>query len=148
MARRTKPFGRHRPASDRGPYGPFRFGMMTGDIGSVYRDGLKHFAAHQDAVIPVEKIKAPVLIVCGKSDKLWPSCPMSRQIEERAKTHGGPSVKVLAYANAGHACIGPPSKKKDPFFVKLLLGGTDAGNRAARADGWPKILAFVESALR
>jgi len=129
------------------PYGPFRFGMVLGNVGSVYRDGLKHLAQHPDAVIPIEKIKAPVLLICGKADKLWPSCPMSRQIEARAKSHEGPSVKVLAYANAGHACVGPPSTRNDPFFVKMILGGTDAGNRAARADGWPKILAFVRAAL-
>src|SRR5207249_1458698 len=113
------------------PYGPFRFGMLLGNIGSVYRDGMKHLSDHADAVIGVEMIKAPVLLICGKADKLWPSCVMSRQIEARAKAHGVPSVHMLAYANAGHACIGPPSTKKDPFFVKMLLGGTDAGNRAA-----------------
>jgi len=129
------------------PYGPFRFGMVLGKLDSAYRDGLKHVAAHPDAAIPIEEIKAPVLLVCGKADRLWPSCPMSRQLEARAKAHGGPSVTLLAYNGAGHLCVGPPQRKPDPFFATYLLGGTAKANEAARADGWPKILAFIRAAV-
>ena len=131
------------------PYGPFRPRILFGDIGSVYRDGLKQFAKHTDAAIPIEKTKAPVLLLCGESDKLWPSCMMSRQLEARAKSRGGPPVRVLAYADAGHLSIGPPVPKDDPFYRRLgFLGGSVEGNNAARADGWAKILDFVRTSLQ
>lgn len=126
------------------PYGPFRFKMLLGDVGSVYTDGLKHLSSHPDAEIAIEKIKAPVLLICGESDKLWPSCTMSRQLEAR----GGPNVTVLAYPNAGHLSVGPPLHEDDPLYKKLgFLGGTPAGNNAARADGWTKLLAFARASL-
>jgi dienelactone hydrolase len=126
------------------PYGPFRFKMLLGDVGSVYTDGLKHVAQHEDAAIPIEKIKVPVLLVCGESDKLWPSCAMSRQLAAR----GGSNVTVLAYPNAGHLSVGPPLAESDENYSKLgFLGGTVAGNNAARAESWPKILDFARRVL-
>ncbi len=125
------------------PYGPFRFRMLRGDIGVVYRDGLKHVSQHADARIPIEKIHVPVLLICGEDDKLWPSCTMSRQLEEQGK-----DVTVLAYPDAGHLSVGPPLSRDDPLYEKLgFLGGTPAGNNAARADSWPKILEFARRTL-
>jgi len=126
------------------PYGPFKLRVLFGDIGALYREGVERLGQHQDAVIPVEKITAPILVVCGEQDTLWPSCPMARQIKER----GGPRVRILAYDNAGHHCIGPPLQKNSKFFSELgRVGGSNDGNNRARADGWPKILGFVDSAL-
>src|SRR5207302_3810304 len=105
------------------PYGPFRLRMLRGDIGVVYRDGLMRLSEHVDAEIPIEKIKAPVLLICGKADRLWPSCSMSRQLEARAERHGGPSVKILAYSDAGHLCIGPPLRRTDALYPKLSFLG-------------------------
>ena len=126
------------------PYGPMKLQILLGDIGVVYRDGIKKVGQHPDAVIPVEKIRAPILAMCGKADKLWPSCVMTRQIEER-----GHNVTVLAYDDAGHASIGPPLAKNDPDYRQLgRLGGSIEGNNRARADGWPKLLEFLRTNLR
>ena len=130
------------------PYGPFKPRILLGDVGVVYRDGIKKLPEHPDAAIPIERIKAPVLLVCGESDKLWPSCVMSRQLEARAESKGGPRVELLAYENAGHLCVGPPVAKDDPDYKHLaFLGGTIEGNNAARTDSWPKILAFARAVL-
>ena len=130
------------------PYGPIRLLMLTGDIGVVYRDGIKNLDSHQDAIIPVENIKAPVLLVCGTQDKLWPSCLMSRQIEARSARLDGPPITVLEYRDAGHGSVGPPLDADDPNLDELgRMGGTSADNNAARADGWPKILEFIRGAV-
>lgn len=130
------------------PYGPLRLRMLTGDIGVVYRDGIKKFGAHPDAQIPIDRITAPVLLVCGENDRLWPSCVMSRQLEARATREGGPPVTVLAYRDAGHGSVGPPLKPNDPHYNDLgFMGGSVAGNNAARADSWPKLLEFMHAAL-
>ena len=130
------------------PYGPLRPRMITGDIGVVYRGGITEVEDHPDAVIPVEEIQAPVMLICGGDDTLWPSCPMSRQIEARAAHADGPSITVLDYSDAGHGCVGPPLSADDPVLDQLSrVGGSPAANNAARADGWPKIIDFVRNAV-
>ena len=127
------------------PYGPFVYGE---GVLSVYRGGLAGLAAHPDAVIPIERTTAPVLLICGEKDTLWPSCPMARQVEARAKQFGHPAVAVLAYADAGHGVLGRPRYPGDPKFGDLgSLGGSPAGNNAARIDSDPKIAAFLKAAL-
>jgi dienelactone hydrolase len=129
------------------PYGqPKKFG---GPIADVYIAGLEALAQHENAIIPIEQSKAAVLLICGKRDTLWPSCPMADQVKARAEAKGGPIVTILAYDDAGHAVMGLPVEKTNPNYDKLdSLGGTDDGNNAARTDGWPKVLEHLGSALK
>lgn len=130
------------------PYGPFGLSFFMGDIGKVYREGLPKRAEHPDAAIPVEDIDAPVLLVCGREDSLWPSCEMARQLKERADDLNGPPIRILAYDDAGHLSVGPPVRRGEKLYDFLdRLGGTTNGNNAARADGWPKILGFARRHL-
>lgn len=129
------------------PYGrPERPG---GEIIDLYRAGLADLAEHEDAIIRVENIKATVLLICGEKDALWPSCEMASQIEARAREKGGPAVEVLSYPDAGHAVFGVAVEEGDPRFANLArLGGTPAGNNAARRESWPRILDHLNRALR
>jgi uncharacterized protein len=130
------------------PYGPLRLRMLTGDIGVVYRDGMNKVEGHPEAAIPVEELRMPVLLVCGEQDKLWPSCPMSRQLQARAARLGGPMVRVLSYPDAGHGSVGPPLAADDPDRSRLgAMGGTAQANNEARSDGWPKIIDFIRAAV-
>jgi dienelactone hydrolase len=128
------------------PYGqPKNF---EGGAMAVYVAGLEHLSEHPDAVIPIEKTKAPVLLICGKMDALWPACPMAEQVKARAEANGGPTVTVLAYDNAGHGVLGLPVEKSNPNYDRLdSLGGTDDGNNAARTEAWHKIVAHLDAAL-
>jgi dienelactone hydrolase len=129
------------------PYGPFRLSaMLRGDIGRVYVEGLEQRAKYPDAAIAVEKIRAPVLLVCGEDDDLWPACPMSRQLRTRAATSGDRPVRVLAYEGAGHHVFGPPVALDHPSLARF--GGTPSGNNAARTDAWPKLIEFLRTHLR
>jgi uncharacterized protein len=124
------------------PYGDFNY--RTG-IRSRYDSGLAQLARHPGAVIPIERARTPVLLICGEADALWPSCPMSRQVAARASKLGGPQVKVLAYRDAGHAVFGTPVAKDDPRRGRLgSMGGSPNGNAAARDDAWPKVIAFLK----
>jgi hypothetical protein len=117
----------------------FNKGVIDG-----YRSGLRTLERHPDAVIPVEAIKGPVLLVCGGSDTLWPSCEMARQAQARAQANGGPPVTVLAYDGAGHGGFGVPAQ--DPKGLSVW-GGTDEANNAARKDSWPKVMEFLKAHL-
>ena len=128
------------------PYGPFHFSALLGDIGRVYVEGLEKRADHPEAAIKVEDIRAPVLLVCGEDDELWPACPMSRELQKRAAKAGAPQVRILAYQGAGHRVFGPPVALDHPSLGRF--GGTPAGNNAARKDAWPQVIEFLRTHLR
>lgn len=122
------------------------YGSYDWEIGvlSVYRGGLRDLAKHPETIIPIERARVPIMLVCGEQDALWPSCEMSRQVEARARARRGPEVTVLAYKDAGHLAFGNPVPRDNPNY-KLLgsIGGTADGNNTARADSWPKLLEFL-----
>jgi uncharacterized protein len=136
--------GRPLPALPYGSEGGFT------SIYDLYVKGLTALDQHPDAVIPVERINGPTLLICGEADRLWPSCAMSRQIEARLKAKSfSHRVEVLAYADAGHFAFGPPVASDSVSFNRLAsLGGSLNGNQAAREDAWPRALAFLDAALK
>lgn len=127
------------------PYGAFDY--RTG-VYSLYANGLEAVGDHPEAVIAVEKTDAPMLLVCGGADALWPSCPMAEAIKERADA-AGHAVTLLAYPEAGHGAGGRPADTLDPATKDDTLdwGGTPATNNAAKADSWPRIVAFLKHEL-
>jgi dienelactone hydrolase len=131
------------------PYLPYAFGGDYRNIYGAYDNGLKAIGQHGDAIIPVERISGPVMLICGKADTLWPSCPMAEQVQARLKDKRfGHPVQVLEYADAGHGVFGPPVDPSNPAFPTLgSLGGSPEGNNAARQDGWPRALGFLHAAL-
>jgi len=137
--------------SERGrPLDYLRFGRWRWwrDMSPIMEEALATLAQNPRAAIPVERSNARILLICGESDHLWPSCPMARQVTERARSHGLSNVTVLAYPDAGHAVFGRPFREDEPAFQHLdRLGGTNAGNNRARADGWPRIMGFLRTEL-
>jgi dienelactone hydrolase len=111
-------------------------------IGWGYEQGLKHVARHRDAAIPIERVQVPVLLVCGDADTLWPSCPMARSLRARRA-----DVTVLEYEHAGHAAFGPKLREGDPDLTDHWSGGTATANNRARAQSWPRVLAFLHDHL-
>jgi dienelactone hydrolase len=110
-------------------------------------------AADRPSTIPVERITGPVLLVCGGADQVWRSCANSDVITRRATEAGRPAPTLLRYPQAGHF-VGL-MLPYDPFTVTdgrtaagatIRAGGTPAADAAARADAWPKLLAFLAAA--
>lgn len=138
--------GLHSSWTERGEPVPFLpYGSYDDERGviSVFERGLKALPEHQDAVIPAERFAGRLLLVCGARDTLWPSCLMADAIRARA-----PSAGLLRYPLAGHGVMGVPMPLADPTMAGFAkLGGTAQANNAARADSWPKIVAFLRAAL-
>lgn len=128
------------------PYLPYSGDYRGGPLVDLYSQSLEDIPQHPEAVIPVEKAKAPLLLVCGEADTMWPGCRMSREIEKRASANGGPEVTVLAYPDAGHFITGPPLATPGSFDL-TPMGGTQQGNEHALTDGWPKVVAFLKETL-
>lgn len=134
------------------PFLPYAVGSFgKGGVFALYNDALPTLPQHADAVIPVEKIRGPVMLISGKQDALWPSAIMGEQIMARlAQAKVSYACYHLSYENAGHASFGKPAAPGvvPPLAVIAASGGTAEGNQAARLDSWPKMMAFLQSAGR
>jgi dienelactone hydrolase len=54
---------------------------------SVYAEAMKKTEECEKAMIPVERINGPVLMVSGKADHVWPAYELCLLAEERLKAH-------------------------------------------------------------
>lgn len=120
------------------------------DVYQSYAGGLRALPRHPDALIPVERIHGPVLLICGKRDRVWPSCPMAAAVMARLRARNfAYPVQFLAFPRAGHAVFGAPVDPASDDYADLgSLGGSAAANAAARRSAWPAFLAFLDRALR
>lgn len=94
--------------------------------------------SNRAAIIPVEKIRGPVLLVAGVQDLLWPSWSYAEAILERRAKSGAATVQLTGY-NAGHAITAVM-----PNLPVGSIGGTRAGDAALRARAWPRVLRLLE----
>lgn len=107
--------------------------------------------AASPAILPVEKIHGPILLLCGQDDWLWPSCRNARALQQRLSTQGRPAATLLSYPDAGHFVVSPVPYRPGTVSGSatradgrtLQVGGTYQADQAARADAWPKILDFL-----
>lgn len=130
------------------PHTPYDFSRGFISIFALYAGAVD--AAPAEAEIPVERIAGPVLMISGQADTLWPSADMAAKIERRLEAHGFAFPVVnIAYPEAGHAVFGPPIRDPNAPALQAILsvGGTIPALVAARADGWPRVLAFLREAL-
>lgn len=130
------------------PYLPYDTSLPFTGVYALYASSLKHLPEHPDAAIPVERINGAILLLSAKADSLWPSSAMSEQIMARldAARYRHPHRHV-AFADAGHGATLPPGSGPDRESGYNNLGGTEAGNAAARAGMWSETLAFFDQHL-
>ncbi len=101
--------------------------------------------------IAVERIRGPVLLVCGLQDVVWPSCPWTDAIVARLASHPGSAKPVvIKAARAGHLVgnlrAGVPDTNTSfttSDGVANLAGGTPAGDNAGRTTGWTALLTML-----
>lgn len=136
------------------PFLPYDTKGAFVSILDLYQRSLKGFDAHPNAVIPVERIAGPVLLLSGKSDGLWPSSEMSDQVMARLDArHFRYPHQHIAYPDAGHGAVAPPyaamgrAVPPEANAPARNMGGTEAGNGFARADSWQRTLAFFAGSI-
>jgi dienelactone hydrolase len=95
-----------------------------------------------DALIPVERVCGPVLLIAAGADQVWPSAEMARALSARLRQHGDPhGHTILDYPHAGHS-LGYLIPQLPPGL--LPPGITDQpAEQAARASAWPKTVQFL-----
>jgi dienelactone hydrolase len=110
--------------------------------------------AVEAAMIPVERINGPVLLVSGQDDAMWPSPVLADLAMKRLALHGHRyPYKHLSYPDAGHL-VGPPGlpgtfTSSVHVLTRSLMafGGKPKGNAAACAESWAHVLAFLRESL-
>lgn len=98
------------------------------------------------AIIPVEDVRGPILLVSGTDDHLWPSSRYAAAIVARLDATRDPFPhQSLVYKGAGHGVGGPIpyAPEAPPIVGSHNLGGSPAANARGREDSWPKLLAFL-----
>ena len=122
------------------------------ELTPMFLKSLENRSAVEAAGIPVERISGPVLLISGEDDRLWPSPVLGEIAAARLAAHKRP-VTHLRYPGAGHmiASIGLPATANTILHPlrgrAMALGGTPAGNAAAAADSWPRVLHFLSTSL-
>jgi dienelactone hydrolase len=132
-------------------FGQEFMGFQTNEAVRIRRPQDKGRAANPEAAakarIPVEKIKAPVMVIGGQEDQVWNSGMMAHNIAER-RAEAKLDTVSLVYTDAGHWIGGhgySPTTQNDVGPMKS--GGTPEGNALAQADAWPKTIAFLKRTL-
>jgi dienelactone hydrolase len=99
------------------------------------------------AVIPVERIRGPLLLACGERDLVWPSCGYVEAVTARLRAHRFTHpVTSLRYGDAGHLIGGLTAWYGSLTDDALTsFGGTVAGTQAAQADAHTRLLALLAS---
>jgi dienelactone hydrolase len=122
------------------------------ELTPMFLRSLEDRAAVAAAAIAVERIRGPVLLISGEDDRLWPSPVLAEIAAARLAAHTH-AVTHLRYAGAGHM-IGPVGLPATANTIlhplrgrAMALGGTPAGNAAAAADSWPRVLQFLRTGL-
>jgi dienelactone hydrolase len=129
-------------------YLPYDTSAAFTGVFDLYQRSLKFADQHPEAVIPVERIGGPILLLSGRADSLWPSSAMADQVIARLDARGFRYPhRHIAYPDAGHAGAIPPSEGGPAPSAYNSLGGTTEGNAAARADSWTQTLAFLKASI-
>ncbi len=120
---------------------------------SLFLKGMQNKQAFEKAIIPVEKITCPLLLISGGADQMWPSTLFARQIKGRLKEkHSKIRCIHLDYARAGHQ-INIPYLPSSPLFFHptanlwFSMGGTPQEDEHASRDSWEKLIAFFHTHL-
>ena len=137
------------------PFVPFRldedcmerYGFYLG----LYLGSLQDQQAVERAVIPVERINGPILLVSGTDDAIWPSSMMCERVVERLKQrHFAFSFQHFSYDGAGHLLAGPTrlAPTRPTGAGGMAFGGTEDANASARDDAWAKVCTFFGANLK
>jgi dienelactone hydrolase len=143
------------------PYMPFKVSPqdkekeMKGELASFvsfFRDALARAdpATIEKAAIPVEKIRAPILLVSGTDDQIWPAEEFCAAILARLKKTGFPyEVKHVSIEGGGHSS-GLPSlvtANRGLLIDGDPSGGSPRGDARGGYRSWAETIAFLHRHL-
>ena len=163
--------GRHRSSwSLRGkalPFVPYpkgarpSLGLRGLSLAPIYRAALRDDEAVAAAAIPIERAEAPIMLISGDRDRMWPSSAMAQMLQDRLRESGKDHRVVhLRFSDAGHSFMPWAPNALSSRSARLVdglrlagfgglfdLGGKPRANRAALQEAWAKAVAFLHEHL-
>lgn len=113
---------------------PYKY-QEKGTLFELYKNSLGQEELYDRAVIPVEDINGPILLLSGTNDEIWPSTLMCDKMILRLNEHDfNFEVKHLVYENAGHIFSAKPNNTAE-----------DNGNTIAFEKSWDEIKGFLKT---
>lgn len=125
------------------------FGLRGVSFEPIYRTALEDSDAVAAAAIPIERTDAPILLISGDKDRMWPASQMATALTARLAEVGRPDQVVhLRYPKAGHGLTPwvPTIGTRLASWV-YDLGGQRRHNQAAARDAWCKAVSFLRGNL-
>ena len=119
------------------PGGASRSTAMRLDV--AYSD--RNAARATDAAIPVERIDAPMLLIAGDADVMWPSVSMAAALAAR-RGHR-PTDRLLVLPGTGHFVSPPATPTTVDRNADLVSGGTPEASARGQRAAWDAALAFL-----
>ena len=130
-------------------------------LAPMYRAALDNTEAVAAATIPIERSDAPILLISGGRDRMWPSSTMADMITARLAQAGkNDQVTHRRYPDAGHSFMPWAPNIRSKLGRRIVnqmrltglgapfeLGGRPRANRDALHDAWPKVIAFLTENL-
>ena len=129
-------------------YVPFAPCDACAHLIDLYRHS-RDAASPQAARIPVETIRAPILLLVSGADRVWPSRDMALAIQrDRAVHRSGFASAIVDYTEAGHFLLnGDTPAPEEADGLAAFGGGTAAGLVAARQASWTRVVEFLDRTL-
>jgi dienelactone hydrolase len=112
----------------------------------AFRAALDDSASVERAAIRVERIQAPLLLLSGDDDEVWPASRMAADLLRRRAAMTA-ADEHHAYAGAGHFLRPPVTPTMVTWTSDLRSGGTPAGVAAAQRAAWSRIDKFLHQHL-
>ncbi|SNT51739.1 alpha/beta hydrolase [Rhodococcoides kyotonense] len=110
----------------------------------AYSAGLRDDDAVAQALIPVEKIDAPMLAIAGVADASYPADRMARALLARRRRD---TDRLLILPNAGHFLRPPATPTTVDRNNRIVSGGTPAGTAKGQRRAWNETLDFLSKTL-
>jgi len=115
---------------------------------NMFEKPLSNSRRTQRALLPVDQIQAPILMISGKEDQQWPSDVMSELLIERLEQAEYPyEFRHVSFEDAGHRPGIPFSPLPIEARQTFANGGTARGNAQAGVEGLSQTRAFFTQHL-
>jgi dienelactone hydrolase len=143
------------PACCEDPPLPYAWTWRGRPLTYVPRRELRNMQAMQQAAIPVEQTKGPILMISGKDDGVWESANMADEVVNRLKhAHFAYRYENFKYPHAGHRAGRPEivptwhGKMRHPVSGTLMdPGGDPEGDANSTLESIPRVLDFLKESL-
>lgn len=112
---------------------------------AAYESGL-HSKGAASAGFAVERVDAPLLLLAGDDDEVWPSAEMAAAMAERRGTR--PTDRLVVLPGTGHISLRPPDQPATVLRSgQLVFGGDSHAFADAMSTCWRELLAHLDTHL-